>query len=141
MKEKKTVYGFIPVDVHRELKVKLAKEDKTVQQFVEAAVKQYLKGQQRHWQELPFEVAQAVENGLSKNQIIYEGQGYILAVIASDGDGPEAAAYCWRSGYPAELATGSRKEVRQLVEQEISRWEVPQPEKDKAINKLCQILN
>lgn len=139
MKEKKSIYGFVPVDVHRELKIKLAWEGKTMQRFIEAAVKQYLNCQ--YWQELPVEIALAIENSLSENQIIYKSQGYILAVIVSDGDGPKAAAYCWQSGFPAEFATGSREVIRKLVEKEIDGWEVPQPEKDKAINKLCQILN
>ncbi len=139
-KSVKSVYGFIPVDIHRELKVKLIQEGKTMQQFVEMAVKQYLKDQQ-YWQELPAEVALTIENNLEKNQIVYKGPGYVLAVIVSDGDGPEAAAYCWQSGFPAEFATGSREVIRKLVEKEIDGWEVSRPEKDKAIDKLHQILN
>ncbi|MGI5892872.1 MAG: hypothetical protein ACOX7H_09140 [Bacillota bacterium] len=138
---KKSVYGFIPVPLHRELKAKLAQEGKTVQQFIEMAVAQYLSLRGQHWQELPFEVALAIENNLEKNQIIYKGQDYLLAVIASDGDGPKAAAYCWRSGYPAEFATGSREIVRELVEEEIRGWEVSQPVKDEAVDRLNQILN
>jgi len=139
-KSVKSVYGFIPVDIHRELKVKLIQEGKTMQQFVEMAVKQYLKDQQ-YWQELPAEVALTIENNLEKNQIVYKGPGYVLAVIVSDGDGPEAAAYCWQDGYPAELATGSREIVRLLVEEEICGWEVSQPAKDEVVEKLNQILS
>lgn len=52
MKNKKSIYGFVPVQVHRELKAKLAHEGKTMQQFIEAAVKQYLKDQQQqYWQD------------------------------------------------------------------------------------------
>ncbi len=137
---KKSVYGFIPESVHRELKARLAISGQTVQQFIEMAVAQYLRGQQ-HWQELPDEVALAVENGLSDDQVVYKGQGYLLAVIASDGDGPQAAAYCWRDGYPASFATGSREIVRELVTAEIRGWEVSQPVKDEAVDRLNQILS
>ncbi len=136
---KKSVYGFIPEELHRQLKAKLARDGKTVQRFIETAVAQYLRGQ--HWRELPAEIALAIENGLSKDQIIHKDQNYLLAVVTSDGDGPEAAGYCWRNGYPAEFATGPREIVRELVEQEIRGWEVSQPAKDEAINKLHQILN
>ncbi len=137
---KKSVYGFIPESVHREFKARLAISGQTVQQFIEMAVAQYLRGQQ-HWQELPVEVALAVENGLGDGQIVYKGQGYMLAVIASDGDGPSAAAYCWRDGYPAQLATGSQETIRELVEEEIRGWDTSQPVKDEAVNKLHQILS
>lgn len=140
MKEKKSIYGFVPVQRHRELKAKLAQEGKTVQQFIEKAVEQYLKGRQQHWRELPAEIALAIENNLSFSQIVYKDQDYLLAVVVSDGDGPEAAGYCWRSGYPAEFATGSREVVRELVEKEIHGWEVSQSAKDEAIDKLNQII-
>lgn len=119
--------------------VAAAKACMTKRAFLEQALREKLEPQ--HWRELPFEVALIIENNLEKSQIIYKGQGYLLAVITSDGDGPEAAAYCWRDGYPAEFATGSREEVRELVEEEIRGWEASWAAKGEAVNKLHQILS
>lgn len=123
---------------HR-VSIAAAKACMTKRAYLEQALREKLEPQ--HWRELPAEIALAIEGSLGKDQIIHKGQDYLLAVIVSDGDGPEAAAYCWRNGYPAEFATGSREEVRELVEEEIRSWEVSWAAKGEAVDKLHQILN
>jgi len=123
---------------HR-VSVAAAKACMTKRAYLEQALREKLEPQ--HWRELPAEIALAIEGSLGKDQIIYKGQDYLLAVIVSDGDGPKAAAYCWRNGYPAEFATGSPEIIRELVEEEICSWEVSWATKGEAVNKLHQILN
>lgn len=43
MSKTKAAYTNLPLDTHRELKVKLAKDGKTIQQFLAQAVEEYLK--------------------------------------------------------------------------------------------------
>ena len=123
---------------HR-VSVAAAKACMTKRAYLEQALREKLEPQ--HWRELPAEIALAIEGSLGKDQIIYKGQDYLLAVIVSDGDGPKAAAYCWRNGYPAEFATGSPEVIRELVEEEIRGWEVSWSAKGEAVDKLHQILN
>ena len=123
---------------HR-VSVAAAKACMTKRAYLEQALREKLEPQ--HWRELPAEIALAIEGSLGKDQIIYKSQDYLLAVIASDGDGPKAAAYCWRNGYPAEFATGSPEIIRELVEEEIRGWEVSWAAKGEAVDKLHQILN
>jgi len=40
---KKAVYANLPVELHRDLKAKLAQEGKTIQEFLAQAVEEYLK--------------------------------------------------------------------------------------------------
>lgn len=43
MSKTKSAYANLPEELHRQLKVKLAKDGKTIQQFILQAVKEYLK--------------------------------------------------------------------------------------------------
>ena len=40
---KKSIFAWIPEELHRELKTKLAQDGKTIQDFVQQAVQAYLK--------------------------------------------------------------------------------------------------
>jgi hypothetical protein len=40
---KKSIFAWIPEDLHRELKAKLSQEGRTIQDFVQQAVQAYLK--------------------------------------------------------------------------------------------------
>lgn len=40
---KKSIFAWIPEDLHRELKAKLSREGRTIQEFVQEAVEKYLK--------------------------------------------------------------------------------------------------
>lgn len=40
---KKSIFAWIPEDLHRELKTKLAQDGKTIQEFVQEAAEKYLK--------------------------------------------------------------------------------------------------
>jgi len=40
---KKSIFAWIPEDLHRELKAKLSREGRTIQEFVQEAAEKYLK--------------------------------------------------------------------------------------------------
>jgi len=43
---KKSIFAWIPEELHRELKTKLAQDGKTIQGFVQEAIEAYLEGNQ-----------------------------------------------------------------------------------------------